>query len=55
MNLPFDHDNVGIHMVIVILEASYRGARHDLSDGLNDGLVKIPSATGEGGVGLALK
>ena len=48
MNLPFDHDDVGIHMGIVILEASYRGARHDLSDGSNDSLVKFPSATGKG-------
>ena len=48
MNLPFGHDDVGIHVVIVILEASYRGAMHDLSDGSNDGLVKFPSATGKG-------
>jgi len=48
MNLPFDQDNVGIHVVIVILEASYRRARHDLSDGLNDSFFKFPSATGEG-------
>ena len=47
MNLPFDHDDVGIHVVIVIFEASYRRARHDLSDGSNDGLFKIPPATGE--------
>jgi hypothetical protein len=48
MNLPFHQDDVGIHVVIVILEASYRRARYDLSDGSNDGLFKFPSATGEG-------
>jgi hypothetical protein len=44
MNLPFEQDDVGIHEVIVILEASYRRARHDLSDRPNDRLVKFPSA-----------
>jgi hypothetical protein len=48
MNLSFDQDDVGIHAVVVILEASYRRARHDLFDGLNDSLFKIPSTTGEG-------
>ena len=47
MNLPFDQDDVGIHAVIVIPEASYRRARHDLSDGSNDSLFKFPSATDE--------
>ena len=47
MNLPFDQDDVGIHVVIVILEASYRRATHDLSNGSNDSLVKVPSARGE--------
>jgi hypothetical protein len=51
MNLSFDQDDVGIHVVIVILEASYRRARHDLFDGLNDSLFKFPCATG-GGEGL---
>jgi hypothetical protein len=45
MNLPFDQDDVSIHVVIVILETSYRRARHDLSDGSNDSLFKFPSAT----------
>jgi hypothetical protein len=54
MNLPFDEDDVSIHVVIVILEASYRRARHDLFDGSNDGLFKFPSATGKG-IGLALR
>ncbi len=44
MNLPFEQEDVGIHEVIVILEASYRRARHDLSEGPNDRLVKFPSA-----------
>jgi hypothetical protein len=48
MNLPFNQDDVGIHVVIVIFEASYRRARHNLSDGLNESPVKFPSATGEG-------
>jgi hypothetical protein len=56
MNLSFDQDDVGIHVVIVILEASYSRATHDLSNGSNDSLVKVPCATGEGeGVGLAPK
>ena len=48
MNFPFDKDDVGIHVVIVILEASYRRARHDLSDGLGHSLFKVPSAIDEG-------
>jgi hypothetical protein len=48
MNLSFDQDDVIIHVVIVILEASYRRARHDLFDGSNDCLFEVPSATGEG-------
>ena len=41
MNLPFDQDDVGIHAVIVIPEASYRRTRRDLFDGLNDSPVKF--------------
>src|SRR6266852_1376094 len=33
MNLPFDQDDVSIHVVIVIPETSYRRARRDLFDG----------------------
>lgn len=40
MYLPDKQDNVGVHMIIVILEAAYRIARNDLFHGLNDGLFK---------------
>ena len=40
-----EHDNVGIHVIIVILEASYRRARRDLFDGLNDSHVKVMFVT----------
>ena len=43
MNLPFEQDDVGIHAVKVVLEASYRRARRDLSDGCCDGLQKFSS------------
>jgi len=41
MSLPREQDNFGIHVIIVILEASYRRARRDLFDGLNDSPVKF--------------
>ena len=50
MNLPFDQDDVGIYVVIVILEASYRRAARDLSNRSKESLVKVPSATGEKGL-----
>jgi hypothetical protein len=40
MYLPSKQDNIGINVIIVILKASYRRARHDLFHGLNDGLFK---------------
>jgi hypothetical protein len=45
MNLPFDQDDVGIYVVIVILETSYRRARRDVFDGANDSPVKFPCLT----------
>ena len=45
MSLPREQDNVGIHVIIVILEASYRRARRDLFDGLNDSPVKFMFVT----------
>ena len=45
MNLPFDQDDVSIHVIIVILETSYRRARRHLFDGTNNSLVKFPCHT----------
>jgi hypothetical protein len=44
-SLPGEQDNVGIQVIIVILEASYRRARRDLFDGLNDSPVKFMFVT----------
>jgi hypothetical protein len=38
---PREQDNIGIHAIIVILEASYRRARRELFDGLNDSHIKV--------------
>ena len=48
MNLPFDEDHVCIHVVIVVLETSYRRTGRNLFDGTNDSLVKLPYTTREG-------
>lgn len=45
MSLPGKHGNVGIHVIIVIPEASYRRAKRDLFDGLNDSPVKFKFGT----------
>jgi len=45
VNLPVDQDDIGIHVVIVVLETSYRRARRDLFDGSNHSLVKLPCRT----------
>jgi hypothetical protein len=45
MSLPREQDNVGIHVITVILEASYRRAKRDLFDGLNDSPVKFMFVT----------
>ena len=45
MSLPFEQDNVRVHVIIVILEASYRRTRRDLFDGLDDSPVKFKFGT----------
>ena len=45
MNLPFDQDDVGIYVGIVIFKTSYRRARRDVFDGANDSLVKLLCVT----------
>jgi hypothetical protein len=56
---PREQDNVGVHVIIVIPEASYRRTRRDLFDGLNDSPVKFMFVTlrerescGEGSITL---
>jgi hypothetical protein len=47
MDLPLEQDDVSIHVIIVVLEASYQGATHNLLERLNDGFVKSnPSSRG---------
>ena len=39
MSLPREQDNVGIHVIIVVPESSYRRARRDLFDGSSCPLI----------------
>ena len=43
MSLPGEHNDVSIHVIIIIFEATNRRTLGDLSDGINDGLGKIHS------------
>ena len=49
MSLPSEQDNVGIHVMIVVPESSYRRVRRKLSDGGNHCPVQFESANREKG------
>ena len=40
MDLPRDQDDVSIHVIKVVLKASYRGTTHNFLERPNDGFIK---------------
>jgi hypothetical protein len=50
MSLSCEQHNIGIYVIIVVLEASYRPARCDLFDGGNHCPIQLHAANREKGM-----